>query len=394
MNKDFLTYQAQTTPHPLGLEVTNAKGSYINTTDGKTHLDFVAGVSACSLGHCHPKVIEAIKQQSEKYLHVMVYGEYAQSPAVEYTKLLSENLKIPNAKTYLVNSGTEAIEGALKLARRYTGRKEIIAAHRAYHGNTMGSLSLMDFEERKKPFEPLLPEVSFLTYNDEASIKNITTKTAAVILETIQGGAGFIQPKNNFLLLVKQRCEAVGALLILDEIQPGFGRTGKLFAYEHFGIVPDILVIGKGMGGGLPIGAFVASAELMDTLSDNPKMGHITTFGGNPMIAAAALATLKVITSTKLIEETLQKEKLFKKLLVHPLIEEVRGKGLMLAPIVSSEEIANQVILEAKENELILFWLLFEKRALRITPPLTISEEEIKKGCKIILSILDKIYKN
>ena len=394
MNKDFLTYQAQTTPHPLGLEVSSAKGSYIYTTDGKAHLDFVAGVSACSLGHSHPKIVKAIKEQSEKYLHVMVYGEYAQSPAVNYTKLLSEKVDIPNAKTYLVNSGTEAIEGALKLARRYTGRQEIIAAHRAYHGNTMGSLSLMDFEERKKPFEPLLPEISFLNFNDETSLDTITKKTAAVILETIQGGAGFIQPKDDFLKKVKQRCEEVGALLILDEIQPGFGRTGKLFAYEHFGIIPDILVIGKGMAGGLPVGAFVASEKLMDSLSDNPKMGHITTFGGNPLIAASALATLEEITSTSLIEETLEKEKLFKTLLVHPLIEEVRGKGLMLAAIVSSEEIANQVILEAKDNELILFWLLFEKRAIRITPPLTISKEEIEKGCKIILAILDKIYKN
>ena len=394
MNKDFLTYQAQTTPHPLGLEVSSAKGSYIYTTDGKAHLDFVAGVSACSLGHSHPKIVKAIKEQSEKYLHVMVYGEYAQSPAVNYTKLLSEKVDIPNAKTYLVNSGTEAIEGALKLARRYTGRQEIIAAHRAYHGNTMGSLSLMDFEERKKPFEPLLPEISFLNFNDETSLDTITKKTAAVILETIQGGAGFIQPQDDFLKKVKQRCEEVGALLILDEIQPGFGRTGKLFAYEHFGIIPDILVIGKGMAGGLPVGAFVASEKLMDSLSDNPKMGHITTFGGNPLIAASALATLEEITSTSLIEETLEKEKLFKTLLVHPLIEEVRGKGLMLATIVSSEEIANQVILEAKDNELILFWLLFEKRAVRITPPLTISKEEIEKGCKIILAILDKIYKN
>ena len=394
MNKDFLTYQAQTTPHPLGLEVSSAKGSYIYTTDGKAHLDFVAGVSACSLGHSHPKIVKAIKEQSEKYLHVMVYGEYAQSPAVNYTKFLSEKVDIPKAKTYLVNSGTEAIEGALKLARRYTGRQEIIAAHRAYHGNTMGSLSLMDFEERKKPFEPLLPEISFLNFNDETSLDTITKKTAAVILETIQGGAGFIQPKDDFLKKVKQRCEEVGALLILDEIQPGFGRTGKLFAYEHFGIIPDILVIGKGMAGGLPVGAFVASEKLMDSLSDNPKMGHITTFGGNPLIAASALATLEEITSTSLIEETLEKEKLFKTLLVHPLIEEVRGKGLMLAAIVSSEEIANQVILEAKDNELILFWLLFEKRAVRITPPLTISKEEIEKGCKIILAILDKIYKN
>ncbi|SHI96373.1 acetylornithine aminotransferase [Mesonia phycicola] len=391
MNKDFLKYQAQTSPHPLGLEVQSAKGSYIYTTDGKSHLDFVAGVSACSLGHCHPKVIKAIQQQANNYLHVMVYGEYAQSPAINYTKFLHQKVSIPNAKTYLVNSGTEAIEGALKLARRYTGKQEIIAAKNAYHGNTMGSLSLMNFEERKKPFRPLLPGISFIEFNNEESLNSITDKTAAVILETIQGGAGFILPKNNFLKKIKQKCKEVGALLILDEIQPGFGRTGKLFAYEHFDITPDILVIGKGMAGGLPVGAFVASEEIMDSLSNNPKMGHITTFGGNPVIAAAALATLKEICNTSLITETLQKEKLFRKLLAHPLISEIRGKGLMLAAIVKSEEIANQVILEAKEQGLILFWLLFENKAIRITPPLTISEEEIKKGCNIILSILDKI---
>lgn len=391
MNKDFLKYQAQTSPHPLGLEVQSAKGSYIYTTDGKSHLDFVAGVSACSLGHCHPKVVKAIQQQANNYLHVMVYGEYAQSPAINYTKLLHQKVSIPNAKTYLVNSGTEAIEGALKLARRYTGKQEIIAAKNAYHGNTMGSLSLMNFEERKKPFRPLLPGISFIEFNNEESLNSITDKTAAVILETIQGGAGFILPKNNFLKKIKQKCKEVGALLILDEIQPGFGRTGKLFAYEHFDITPDILVIGKGMAGGLPVGAFVASEEIMDSLSNNPKMGHITTFGGNPVIAAAALATLKEICNTSLITETLQKEKLFRKLLAHPLISEIRGKGLMLAAIVKSEEIANQVILEAKEQGLILFWLLFENKAIRITPPLTISEEEIKKGCNIILSILDKI---
>ena len=255
----------------------------------------------------------------------------------------------------------------------------------------MGSLSLMSFEERKKPFRPLLPAISFIEFNNEESLNSITDKTAAVILETIQGGAGFIQPTNNFLKKIKQKCEEVGALLILDEIQPGFGRTGKLFAYEHFDILPDILVIGKGMAGGLPAGAFVASEKIMDSLSDNPKMGHITTFGGNPLIAAASLATLTEICNTSLIAETLQKEKLFRELLAHPLISEIRGKGLMLAAIVHSEEIANQVILEAKEQGLILFWLLFENKAIRITPPLTISEEEIKKGCNIILSILDKI---
>ena len=391
MKDDFLKYQAQTTPHPLALEVDRAEGSYIFTTDGKKHLDFVAGVSACTLGHSHPRIVSAIKEQAEKYLHVMVYGEYAQQPAVDLTKLLAENLPAPLSKTYLVNSGTEAIEGALKLARRATGRSEIIAAKKAYHGNTMGSLSLMDFEERVKPFRPLIGDISFIDFNDEDDLFRITERTAAVILETIQGGAGFIMPQDDYLKKVKARCNKVGALLILDEIQPGFGRTGKLFGFQNFGVVPDIVAMGKGMGGGLPIGAFSASEKLMDLLMDNPKLGHITTFGGNPLIAASALATLREITEKDLIAQSLEKEKLFRKLLQHSLIEEIRGKGLMLSIIVKSVEIADKLILEAKENQLILFWLLFEKRAVRITPPLTISEKEIEEGCGIIVDILDRI---
>ncbi|SDR67124.1 aspartate aminotransferase family protein [Christiangramia echinicola] len=394
MKKDFLKYQAQTTPHPLALEVSHANGSYIVTTDGKEHLDFVAGVSACSVGHSHPRIVSAIKEQAEKYLHVMVYGEYAQKPAVELTKLLSEHLPDPLSKTYLVNSGTEAIEGAMKLARRATGRTEIIAAKKAYHGNTMGSLSLMDFEERVKPFRPLIGDISFIEFNREKDLEKITSKTAAVILETIQGGAGFIMPINDYLKKVKKRCEEVGALLILDEIQPGFGRTGKLFGFENFDLVPDIVALGKGMGGGLPIGAFSASDELMDLLMDNPKMGHITTFGGNPLIAAAALATLQEITESDLMEQSLEKEKLFRKHLQHPLIKEIRGKGLMLALVLESAEIADKLILKAKQKQLILFWLLFEKRAVRLTPPLTISEEEILKGCGIIVDILREIEKD
>ncbi|MGY5847611.1 aspartate aminotransferase family protein [Salegentibacter sp. HM20] len=391
MKEDFLKYQAQTTPHPLGLEISHARGSYIYTTDGKKHLDFVAGVSACSLGHCHPRVVNAIKEQAEKYLHVMVYGEYAQQPAVDLTKLLAQHFPAPLEKTYLTNSGTEAIEGSLKLARRYTGRTEIIAAKNAYHGNTMGSLSLMSYEERQKPFRPLLGDISFFEFNNEEDLKKITRRTAGVIVETIQGGAGFILPKNGYLKKLKQRCEEMGALLILDEIQPGFGRTGKLFGFEHFEVVPDIVALGKGMGGGMPIGAFSSSAEIMDNLADNPKMGHITTFGGNPVIAAAALATLREITETPLIRQCLDKEKLFRELLQHKLISEIRGLGLMLALIMPSEEIANELILKAKERGLILFWLLFEKKAVRITPPLTLSESEIREGCGIIVEILDAI---
>jgi acetylornithine/succinyldiaminopimelate/putrescine aminotransferase len=297
----------------------------------------------------------------------------------------------PLNKTYLVNSGTEATEGALKLARRVTGRSHLVSCHNAYHGNTMGSMSVMGFEERKQVFRPLLPDVDFITFNNEEDIQKITTKTAGVILESIQGGAGFIQPENGFLRKIKERCNEVGALLIIDEIQPGFGRTGKLFGFENYEVVPDIVIMGKGMGGGMPVGAFTAKAEYMDLLSNNPKLGHITTFGGHPVIAAACLATLREVTETNLIPQTLVKEKLFRELLVHPLIQEVRGKGLMLAAMVETPEITNEVIFKCQDKGLILFWLLFEGRAIRITPPLTISEEEIREGCAIMLEALDEL---
>lgn len=391
MNNDFIQYQAQTSPYPLGMEVSHAVGSYIYDTNNKRYLDFVAGVSACSLGHQHPRVNQAIKDQLDLYSHVMVYGEYSQSPAVEYCKLMASLLPAPLDKTYLVNSGTEAIEGALKLARRVTGRSQLISCHNAYHGNTMGSMSVMGFEERKQIFRPLIPDVEFITFNNEADLEKITTKTAGILLETIQGGAGFIQPENDFLKKVRQRCDEVGAMMILDEIQPGFGRTGTLFGFQNYDVVPDIVVIGKGMGGGMPVGAFTASASRMDLLSHNPKLGHITTFGGHPVIAAACLATLKEITETTLMADALAKEKLFRSLLVHPLIEEVRGKGLMLAAMTKSADITNEVILKCQDKGLILFWLLFESCAIRITPPLTISEEEIREGCAILLEVLDEV---
>lgn len=373
------------------MEISHAEGCYIYDTNNKAYLDFVAGVSACSLGHKHPKVVAAIKEQLDKYLHVMVYGEYIQQPAVELTKLLAKHLPQPLESTYLTNSGTEAIEGALKLARRFTGRSEIIAAKKAYHGNTMGALSLMGFEERKQPFRPLIPDVRFIAFNNQEELEKITTKTAAVILETIQGGAGFIEPTNNYLQQVQKRCNDVGAVFILDEIQPGIGRTGTLFGFENYNCTPDIVVTGKGLGGGLPIGAFTASKEMMDCLKDNPKLGHITTFGGNPVIASAALATLKEITSTNLISETLRKEVLVRAHLQHPLIKDIRGKGLMLAAMLPSPEITNQVILQCQEQGLILFWLLFEPCAIRITPPLTISDNEIITGCNIIKKVLTNL---
>lgn len=390
---NFRAYQSQTTPHPLGLEVSHASGSYIYDVQGKAYLDFIAGVSAVSLGHSHPAVVAAVKQQADKYMHVMVYGEFIQGPALDLCMALARVLPDPLQTTYLVNSGTEAMEGAIKLARRVTGRSELIAAKNAYHGNTIGSLSLMDFEARKAPFRPLLPDIRHIEFNNTQALETISTKTAAVILETIQGGAGFILPEADYLKKVRQRCSETGTLLILDEIQPGFGRTGTLFAFEQFSCIPDILVMGKGMASGLPIGAFTASREHMDTLQD-PKLGHITTFGGNPVIAAAALATLNVLQKTSLISDTLKKESLFRSLLIHPAISEIRGRGLMLALIMESPVVADYLVLEAQKEGLLLFWLLFEPRAVRISPPLTLSEAEIREGCSLILRLLDRYEKS
>ncbi len=395
MNKAaFLKYQAQTTPHPLAVEISHAEGSYIYDTNNKAYLDFVAGVSACSLGHRHPKVLEAIHTQLEKYMHVMVYGEYIQKPALELTKLLAKYYPKNIEKTYLTNSGTEAIDGALKLARRYTGRSEILAADKAYHGNTMGALSVMGYEARKQPFRPLIPDVRFLKFNAVEDLKKISSKTAAVILETIQGGAGFVQPKDDYLNKVQKRCNELGTLLILDEIQPGIGRTGTLFGFENYNCNPDIVVVGKGLGGGMPIGAFSASAKMMDCLSDKPMLGHITTFGGHPVIAAAALATLKEITNSELMHSVFEKETFIRSKLKHPLITEIRGKGLMLCALTKQADVTNKIVMEAMEQGLILFWLLYEPKAIRITPPLTISMKELEKGCDIIIKVLDKIHKN
>lgn len=391
MQDDFLTYQAQTTLHPLGMQVSRADGSYIYDHKGKAYLDFVAGVSACSLGHRPPSVVNAIKKQLDSYLHVMVYGEYAQQPCVDFCKELAQILPYPLHKTYLTNSGTEAIEGALKLTKRATGRSQVIAFNHAYHGNTQGAMSIMGFEERKRAFRPLIPDVKFMGFNCAEDLAQINEETACVVAETIQGGAGFIVPDESYIKALRQRCDETGALLILDEIQPGFGRTGKWFAFQHYGITPDIVVMGKGMGGGMPVGAFTASSNLMDLLAEHPKLGHITTFGGHPVIAAACLATLRELKSTTLIADTLLKEQRIRENLRHPLIEEIRGKGLMLALIFKDAETANQLVLKAQEKGLILFWLLFEKRAVRITPPLTISLEEIDIGCRLILEVLDEI---
>ena len=389
MKNDFFKYQAQTSAHPLALEVDYAQGSYIYDIQGKAYLDFVAGVSANVIGHQPEPVVQAIKEQLDRYMHVMVYGEFIQKPQVELTKKFAEILPSPLSKTYLVNSGTEATEAAMKLAKKYTGRAEIVAAKFAYHGNTQGAMSVMDYPERKNPFTPLIPGIKFIEFNNPDDLKKITSKTAAIILETIQGGAGFIEPQNNYLLKVKQRCEETGSLLILDEIQTGFARTGKMFGFENYQVIPDIVITGKALGGGMPIGAFSSTPKIMDSLI-NPPMGHITTFGGHPVIASAALATIDYIEKYNLAEEALRKEKIIRQNLKHPKIKEIRGRGLMLSLIMENPKLADYLILEALKEGLILFWLLYEKKAVRITPPLTISDEEILKGIEIILTILNR----
>jgi acetylornithine/succinyldiaminopimelate/putrescine aminotransferase len=390
MQQDFFKYQAQTTQFAAGFEVEKAEGSYIFGTDGKKYLDFVAGVSANTLGHSHPKIVTAIKEQADKYLHVMVYGEYAQEKPVELCKLLAEATPEPLEITYLVNSGAEAIDGSLKLAKRYTGREEIVSFKNSYHGNTHGALSVSGNEYHKREFRPLLPMVSFIEFNNENDFDKITEKTACVILETIQGAAGFLVPNDDYLIKLKKRCEEVGTLLILDEIQPGFGRTGKLFSFEHFGIVPDILVMGKGMGGGVPVGAFMSSKKIMETLSHSPKLGHITTFGGNPLIAAASHATLKEVLESGLMDEVAEKEELFRKLLVHPKIKNINGKGLMLAVNLETPDYTLNVAKRCMKKGLVVFWQLYRNEYLRISPPLTISKDEITEGCQIILDVLNE----
>ena len=391
LKEDFLEFQAMTTPSPLALTVKKAKGAYITSTTGKKYLDFIAGVSACSLGHRHPKVVSAIRKQTKKYMHVMVYGEFAQEPSVTLCKELVAILPENQESIYLTNSGTEAIEGAIKLAKRATGRSELIGSFKSYHGSTHGALSLLGSEHQKEGYRPLIPGTRFIRFNSIKDLVQITTSTAAVLLETIQGGAGFILPNENYLKKVKERCQEVGALLILDEIQPGFGRTGLFFGFEHYSVEPDIVVMGKGMGGGLPVGAFSASHSLMRFFRDNPKLGHISTFGGNPVIAAASLATLRELRDSPIIFQIKKKEALFRQELKHKKIKEIRGKGLMLALIVENPDTANKIIFKCLDKGLILFWLLWEKNAIRISPPLTIKEKEIIRGCRIIQEVLGNI---
>jgi len=394
LKENFFKYQAQTTNNPISLEILRASGSYIYDTNNNKYLDFVAGVSASNLGHNNKKIKKAVLKQIDLYWHVMVYGEFIQKPTVKLCKLLSQNLPKLLSNTYLTNSGTEAIEAAMKLAKRVSGKSELIAAKNGYHGNTQGAMSIMGFEERKRAYRPLIPDIKFIEFNNIEDISIITNKTAGVIVETIQGGAGFILPEKNYLKKLKQKCDEVGALLILDEIQPGIGRTGKLFAFEHFDVIPDILVYGKGLGGGFPIGALTTRKKYMALFKQNPILGHITTFGGHPVIAAAAHSNLKETLSSNIMSKVEEKENLIRRILKHKLIIEIRGKGLMLALILKKPDLTKKLVEGCLDNGLILFYLLFEPKAVRITPPLTISENEIKKGCKIILSELDKIEKH
>ena len=393
MKKDFFKYQAQTSPHPLAIEISHAKGSYIYDTNGKAHLDFVAGVSANSLGHNNSMVTTAIKNQLDAYSHVMVYGEFIQKPQVALCKILAENSPENLNSVYITNSGTEATEGALKLAKRVTNRSEIIAAKNSYHGNTMGAMSVSGVERQNQAFRPLVPGTKFIEFNNETDLDKITHKTAAVILETIQGGAGFIEPKNNFLTKVKKKCDEVCALLILDEIQTGIGRTGTFWGFENYNVIPDIIITGKGLGGGMPIGAFISSFGMMGLLKDNPKLGHISTFAGHPVIAAAGNATVTEILNQNLLAESIRKEQIIRKHLVHNAIKEIRGKGLMLAVIVETPDIAAQIIYQCLKNGLILFFLLFEGRAMRVSPPLNISDQDLEKGCNIILKSINEVLK-
>jgi acetylornithine/succinyldiaminopimelate/putrescine aminotransferase len=380
----LLRHLAPTSDSPMGLNIERAEGVYMYSPEGKRYLDLIAGISVSNVGHRHPKVVNAIKDQVDKHLHLMVFGEYLQSPQVTFADALTSTLPDSLDSVYFVNSGSEAVEGAIKLAKKVTGRSGLVSFENAYHGSTTGALSLMGNEEFKHPFYPLLPETSVIRHGNFGDLEKITTETAAVFLETIQGEAGIRVPSVEYIQTLRNRCTETGALLVLDEIQCGFGRTGKMFAFEHFNIVPDILLIAKGMGGGMPIGAFVASNELMSSLSHDPILGHITTFGGHPVSCAAGQACLSVIQEEKLVESIPAKENLFRKLLNHPEIREIRGKGLMLALQLRDSEQLFPAIDRCIENGIVTDWFLFCDSAMRIAPPLTITEEEIAEACAII----------
>lgn len=386
----FLKNTAQTSDSPRLIEIEKAEGSYLYGPQGQKYLDLVSGFNVSNIGHRHPRVIQAIKDQLEKYLHVTVYGEFVQAPQVQFATKLLENLPDSFGSVYLTNSGAEAVEGSMKIAKKYTGRRQIIAAKNAYHGSTQGALSLIGNAEYHKAYAPLLPEIDFIEYNKLQDLECITEKTAAVFVEAIQGEAGVRVPSVEYMQALRNKCNETGALLIFDEIQTGFGRTGRLFAFEHFGIVPDILMLAKGIGGGMPLGAFVAPKAIMDVIKSNPMLGHITTFGGHPVSCAAALASLNVILEEKLIEKVEQKAALFRKELAHPKIKEIRGLGLMMCLQVENFDQVYNISKYCADNGVVIDWYLHCETALRVAPPLTISEEEIKEACRIIRAAIDK----
>jgi len=387
----FLQHLAQTSDAPMLLEVEKAEGVFLYDNKGKKYFDLISGISVSNIGHCHPKVVEAVKNQVEKYMHLMVYGEYIQSPQVELAQLLTSLLPKNLSSVYFTNSGSEANEGALKLAKRYTQRTEIVAFKNAYHGSTHGALSIMGNEYFKQSFRPLLSEIRFLEFNNFIDIEQITEKTACVIVEPIQGEAGAVCPEPGFLQSIRNKCNATGTLLIFDEVQTGFGRTGYLFAYQKYNVVPDILTIAKGMGGGMPIGAFISSKEIMNSLSYNPVLGHITTFGGHPVSAAAAIANIKVILDENLISTVEEKEKLFKQNLDKNFISDINGCGLLLSVNLNSEILVKKLIKEGLKAGFITDWFLFNDCRFRLAPPLTISNQQILESVNLINVALGKI---
>lgn len=370
----------------MALEIVSAHGVYLKDAQGKEYIDLISGISVSNIGHSHPAVVAAVKRQVETYMHLMVYGEYVQSPQVQLAKALTNLLPKNLSSVYFVNSGAEATEGAMKLAKRFTGRTEMISFKNAYHGSTQGALSVMGSEEFKTSFRPLLPDVRTLQFNKEEDLKFITNKTAYVLIEPVQGEAGVIAADKNYLKKLRERCTEVGALLIFDEIQTGFGRTGTMFAFEQYGVVPDVLLLAKGMGGGMPIGAFVSSNEIMGSLSNNPVLGHITTFGGHPVSCAAALANLKVISENKLYLRAKEIETILKKKLSHPKIKQLRVCGALAAVDLGDEATNMQIIARCVAEGVITDWFLFNSHSMRIAPPLTITNEELEKACDVILS--------
>jgi acetylornithine/N-succinyldiaminopimelate aminotransferase len=387
----FLLNNAQTSTSPNMLEVERAEGLYLYDHSGKSYMDLVSGFAVSNIGHRHPKVLDAIRDQLEKYLHLTVYGEFVQSPMVLFAQKLISVLPEQLNNVYFVNSGAEATEGALKLAKRYTGRSGIISCHHAYHGSTHGALSVMGNEDFKQKYRPLLPDVNFINFGNEEDLQHITSDTACVIMETVQGEAGIRIASADYMTKLRAKCTATGTLLILDEIQAAFGRTGKLFAFEHYGIVPDILLLAKALGGGMPIGAFIANREVMGVLKENPILGHITTFGGHPVSSVAGLASLNVILEEDLVKEVEAKGQLFKSLLVHPLIREVRGIGLMMCIQLDSFEQVERVSKLCAAEGVVIDWFLHCETALRIAPPLIITKKEIESACTIILQALDSL---